>query len=342
MNDLPDSLDQAWFMHALSGAPLVKNGDIEWISVRNPSQTFFSNPRIFLIDLEISENGKRTHLDLVLKIANGLKEHVFFSEIAPVMNNDEIIKCYYSEYNSEKDRSYFILENVGKTHHQPDWPIPPQIDQCLNAINSLARVHSFWWNHDDLEEGLQIKCNLGNTWKGRIELAITHIPEFFDFIGDRLPIERRQLYDLVLSSPNQSWLPGRTELAKTLLHGDAHFWNFMYPVEPDHKTIKIIDWNSWDIGRPTDDLAYMIGLHWYPARRKEYEGYLLENYHKQLKNCGGSITLNDLQNEYQKSLIMNLFIPVWQWQKGINPAVWWSHLERSFMAFEDNKCIEIL
>ncbi|HAF62685.1 MAG TPA: hypothetical protein DCK95_10220 [Anaerolineaceae bacterium] len=340
MIELPDPINQEWLHHALSKSHLLEKGDIKSISIRNSSLTFFSNPKIFILNIETS--NPKAQLDVVLKMANGLKEYVFLSEIAPVMNNDEIIKCYYSEFNSASDKSFFVLENIETTHDQTDWPIPPTIDKCVTAINCLACIHAFWWDHHDLEDDLYRKSNLGNTWKNRIELAVTHIPVFFNFIGDRLPQERKNLYELVLSSQNQTWLPGNTDIAKTLLHGDAHFWNFMYPIEPGKGSIRIIDWNSWDIGRPMDDLAYMIGLHWYPSRRKVYEEFLLENYHQKLRSCGLSVKLNDLQNEYKKSLIMNLFIPIWQWQKGINPVVWWSHLERSFMAFEDNKCIEML
>jgi len=116
----------------------------------------------------------------------------------------------------------------------------------------------------------------------------------------------------------------------------------MYPRDRGVDTIKIFDWNSWDIGRAADDLAYLIGIHWYPARRKALEKRMLRHYCDQLQERNIAYSWNQLWRDYRTSAIRNLFIPVWQWHHGINPSVWWSHLERSFLAFDDLDCREIL
>lgn len=45
-----------------------------------------------------------------------------------------------------------------------------------------------------------------------------------------------------------------------------------------------------------------------------------------------------LWQDYQLGVIRNLFIPIWQWRRGIHPGVWWSHLERAFLAYQDLGC----
>jgi hypothetical protein len=53
--------------------------------------------------------------------------------------------------------------------------------------------------------------------------------------------------------------------------------------------------------------------------------------------CGITDTSRaDLWQDYGVSLIRNLLIPVWQWTRGIQPIIWWPHLERGWMAFEDS------
>jgi hypothetical protein len=80
----------------------------------------------------------------------------------------------------------------------------------------------------------------------------------------------------------------------------------------------------------------MIGLHWYPERRKALEGRLLRRYHERLCEAGISgYAWEDCQQDYRISMMMSLLIPVWQWQRGIHPCIWWSHLERGFEAFKD-------
>lgn len=227
MDETQDIATLEWLTNALSKADLLEGNYVKSVTKRILTLTFFSKPKVFLLDCEISGNVPPTHLDVVLKIANGLKEYVFFSSIAPATEIAEVIRCYHAEYDHKEKQAYFLLENVTNTHYQTDWPVPPKMDQCFRAIDCLARVHAFWWNHPDLETDLIGKCNMGNHWKERIDLAIAHIPDFFDFMAGRLSKERKRIYEFVLSSRNQTWRPRQTEYGKTLLHGDAHFWNFL-------------------------------------------------------------------------------------------------------------------
>ncbi len=120
-----------------------------------------------------------------------------------------------------------------------------------------------------------------------------------------------------------------------------HFWNVLYPNSPEEDNLRIIDWNMWDTGSPTDDLAYLMGLHWYPERRTLFEKRLLECYHSQLVECGiNSYSWHELWHNYRLSILRHLLTPVWQWWRGIHPGIWWSHLERGMLAFDDLNCAE--
>jgi Ser/Thr protein kinase RdoA (MazF antagonist) len=183
---------------------------------------------------------------------------------------------------------------------------------------------------------------ISNSWEARILLAVERLPKFLDFLGDRLSTPRRSLYERALSSANQAWKPTATSPTATLLHGDAHLWNFLFPADLTTPAL-LVDWNSSDIGRPTDDLAYMIGLHWYRDRRASLERPLLEYYHASLPAASRPAhALSSFFEDYRHSLVMNLFVPVWQWNRGIHPSVWWHHLERAFLAFDDWACTELL
>ena len=342
MIEINDIATPEWLNQSLKEAGFLNDGQVKKVIPHPQKLTFFSAPKVASLEIQYSDDCISPPPNLLLKIANGVKECIFFSEISPIMENSEIIKCYYAKHSSENEQSYFLLEDVTSTHFQTDWPIPPQIHQCFNAIDCVAKIHSFWWDHPRLKKDLLEKCNQGNHWSGRINLAVSNLSAFFDFIGDRLSQERKQIYERVLSSSDQTWRPRQAENGQTLLHGDAHFWNFLYPLENGMDKIRIIDWNSWDIGRATDDLAYMIGLHWYPDHRKVYEINLLKNYHTRLQESNIHYQWDELWQDYRKSTIMNLFIPVWQWHRGINAAVWWSHLERGFSAYHDLDCAAVL
>jgi aminoglycoside phosphotransferase (APT) family kinase protein len=55
-------------------------------------------------------------------------------------------------------------------------------------------------------------------------------------------------------------------------HGDAHVWNSLHSPDGD---VRVVDWDDWRLAAPTDDLAYMMALHWYPERRHRLEDALL-------------------------------------------------------------------
>jgi hypothetical protein len=108
----------------------------------------------------------------------------------------------------------------------------------------------------------------------------------------------------------------------------------------DQDKAYIIDWQCWRIDTATDDLAYMIALHWFPERRRALERDLLKNYHEALK-VGVKNYLGHLLARLQTLSIGNLH-PLWQWSAKLWPAIWWPHLERAFMAFEDLTGEELL
>lgn len=123
----------------------------------------------------------------------------------------------------------------------------------------------------------------------------------------------------------------------------ARNWNFLFPHDLEKDTVRLIDWQSSEVGIGPADLAYMMALHWFPERRASLEVPLLRRYHTRLTESG--ITAYSWENcwyNYRLSAINNLLIPVWQWFVKLPASLWWHHLERGFLAFEDLQCAELL
>jgi len=60
----------------------------------------------------------------------------------------------------------------------------------------------------------------------------------------------------------------------------------MLPRDGGLEDIRIFNWDSWRIDTATDDLAYMMAMHWYPERRRLLERPLLDRYHGALQAHG--------------------------------------------------------
>lgn len=339
-----ENITAEWLTKILKTNGALTKGSVSNIHLQPLSDVPFGGPKIRRLIIEYSQGAICDIPNkIILKIASKEKEFFFYTKIVKWMENIPIPRCYLTQQSDDNSQAIFLLEDLSETHFQTEWPTPPSLRLCEMAIDCLSLFHSFWWNNPRLATDFRQKVTKGNYWTGRLNEAIDKLPEFLDFIDDRLSAERKGIYEKVLASSNHHWMPDITRNSKTFLHGDIHFWNFLFPKDSSKDVIKIFDWNSWDIGKGVNDLAYMIGLHWYPNLRQNREHFLLKRYHKNLLEQGiSNYSWDDCWLDYRESCIMNLFIPVWQWQRGTSPIIWWSHLERSFLMFDDLKLIELL
>ena len=125
-----------------------------------------------------------------------------------------------------------------------------------------------------------------------------------------------------------------------MAHGDAHAWNSLHSPDGD---VRVVDWDDWQLAPATDDLAYMMAVHWYPERRHRLEDALLRHYHQALVDAGISgYGLDALRHDYRHAVVRQLAVPVFQHSNKLPAAIWWSHLERIFLAFDDLGCEELL
>ena len=161
-------------------------------------------------------------------------------------------------------------------------------------------------------------------------------------MGDRLSPERRELYERVFVAAPRLWARQDSRRNITIAHGDAHFWNCFLPKDGGDSA-RLFDWDSWNLGIATDDLAYMIAMHWYPERRRRFESSLLDFYHDAIERRG--VTGYDrraLEDDYRLSVLGLIMTPVWQAIFDIPRMIWWNNLERIFLAVDDLNCRELL
>jgi Ser/Thr protein kinase RdoA (MazF antagonist) len=168
------------------------------------------------------------------------------------------------------------------------------------------------------------------------------IPPFIDAHGDRLSSSRRALVERVARSYPQM-LRHRIESSsvQTLIHGDAHFWNFLYPKDETQPAL-LIDWQDAAVHFGAYDLAYMIALHWFPDRREQFETLLLRTYHSELQRHEIDYGYDELLYDYRLQVAAMLLLPMIHWAAKLPAYVWWPHMDRAFSAFNDLDCGELL
>ncbi|WP_299483897.1 phosphotransferase [uncultured Roseibium sp.] len=244
--------------------------------------------------------------------------------------------CFVSLVDPSSGATCILLEDLSTTHVATPWPMPPTLPHCHMAVRSLAALHAHWAQSatDDLNKRERV-----------LGLHVSEmLPAFLAKLGDRLPEDRAVLLERVCERipalKADRYKGGGTV---TRIHGDAHFWNVLYPRDENRDDAILIDWEDWRVDFAGMDLALMIAMHWYPHRRAFHEVNLLKSY-LQTYNASAStrISWEDFWHDYRLGHVCNAVVPVFQHSADNTHASWWSHLERWFLAFEDLNCRELL
>jgi Phosphotransferase enzyme family len=282
----------------------------------------------------------RGGLDASLKSV-GEREVAFYRQIAPLMPDGPFVRCYDARFS--QGEFHLLLEDLSETHTLlTQWPLPPSVEVCQQIIDIWAAVHAFWWRHPRLGRDVRTFADEAAIAKGAAEIRQRYA-RFAETLGDRLWPRVRDIYGRVLDAYERLYAPARLYATYTLVHGDAHVWNLLYPRDGGASGIRLIDWDAWRVGRAVSDLAYMMAVHWYPERRARLEARLLERYHAALCARGvGDYTLDRLHEDYRFLVIGHLMTPVWQQTSGLDAAIWWPHLYRIVTAFDDLDCAGLL
>jgi len=328
--------------------------EVKGIEIYRTQSTNTSN--ICFIKVKYSNKSPETAPKrLFLKMSNlnfpklGKREVIFYNTVANHMSALSLIPCYDAKYDENTGKSHILLEDISKTHFQTEYPIPPTYINCKRHIEGLAKLHALFWDNDRLEEfAPKGKDYWGKYFDYEKEVKDQEklVQNFLNFVGDRISKPSQNILNNSIEYfINYTWDCHKEGKNLTLIHNDAHAWNALYPKDGIDEKMCFCDWQSFTVFKGTFDLAYFMGIHWHPERRKRLEKVLLRKYHEKLEESGiTNYSWNECYNDYRSAIIIHLYDCVlWQWStKKVRAIVWWSHLERALRAFEDLKCNELL
>jgi hypothetical protein len=249
-------------------------------------------------------------------------------------------RCFEAHWDADRNTGHLLLEDFTETHVvATTWPLPPTNAQMQAILRARARFHAEWWNDPRL--GTTVGTPVAEAAKGELQGLADELKRFAFRLGDRLPRERRDLYDRFLAAA-PDLLASRRRHNLTVVQGDAHVWNCFLPKDGGSDDVRLFDWDSWRVAPGSDDLANMMTLHWYPDHRRRIERPLLDLYHATLAEYGIVYDRQTLDDDYRLSVLWQIATPVWQAAWRMPPVVWWNHLERVFMAVDDLGCRDLL
>lgn len=270
---------------------------------------------------------------------HGSSEVQFYRQLASFIGTPPVVRCLAAIEDS--DTGTIVLEDLRATHDHPPWPLPPSRTHCELALDALVRVHAKWWEVPTLGHAVG-KPHTPESLTRMVQGIAELLPAFIDALGGTLTVEARNILERVFSSSLKPWMRLADQRALTVIHGDAHTWNFLFPRSGEGAAF-LIDWQLWHVDIGARDLAFLMALHWYPSRRRELERPLVRYYYEGLIAHGRTdYTFDELWLDYRLSAVRNLTIPILFWSRGMKPEGWWHRLECALAAYRDLACDELL
>ncbi|MHA2474975.1 MAG: phosphotransferase [Promethearchaeota archaeon] len=266
--------------------------------------------------LKFSEDAQKDNFSskIVIKVlADGeTSEAKFYSIVAKHMPGMPIPICYDVAYSEETGASHVILENFSETHYQySDYPPSKQIFK--KAIDSLAEIHAYWWDNKKLNKLLEHSASFYpmKAFKEKQNLlCIREQEKFLQTIDHKISEHRkkllRKIFALFPRIAHKRYKKGNI----TLIHNDAHTYNFYFPKDSeDHKLKAILfDWEAWSIDVGCQDLVYMIGFWYFPDYRHLVEKGLIKYYHTALLDHGvKNYSWDECWDDYRLYALISIF-----------------------------------
>ena len=274
----------------------------------------------------------------------GQNEVDFYRRVVPAMVHAPVVRCFDAAYSPETQRSHLLLEDVSGSHVEVDSRPPPPREACEQIMDCLASFHAAWWEHP------RLGADIGEP-HGPPDISAMQetLAGFLRFLGDQLSTEKQRIYRRVVDTARDRWqrrfVEGRIRPSDglTLVHGDAHFENFLLPRDRKRHHVCIIDWQFWHMSLGPWDLAFMIARNWTREERRLLEMDLVRRYHEGLLRHGVTgYAWEDCWLSYRDLCVENVLIPMWQWRGQLTPETDWDGLEKAFDAFEDLECEELM
>jgi hypothetical protein len=353
MDDCITTIEEAtpaWLTAILSRKGYLASGEVQAVEIRRiHTEQLYSTG--YFLGIEYSSNSStNSPTRLFLKLPkhdtrpdleffkNTTEREISFYQIATSVSQSlPIVPCYDAACDVDRQMYHLLLDDLSETHDQPAWHLTIEDHYITQTIDSLAAFHAYWWEHPFLGDRI---ARLPTAVSLSEEIARLHqvFPRFVDDLKDQLAQEDQRIYERVLAALPSLWAR-RSELHnQTLIHGDPHFWNFLYPLDPHRHRTYMLDWQTYCISPGTRDLAHTIVLR-YPHRTLANELAFVKRYYEGLLAHGvAGYSWEQCWHDYRCSAAEQLLVT-------LNWLGWASnsrYVHRALTAFQDLACDELL
>lgn len=219
-----------------------------------------------------------------LAVAMGMYEleTLFYRDIAPMVPNLGLAKCYSAQLSEDAATFNLILEDLGTGMRAGNVLETATPSECSTALGELVKLQAPLWNSAQLAD-LAWLADPRRTI-GVFDSLPAGLAPFLERFGDHLAASHVSLFESVVPRAGE-WV--RSWKAPTVIqHGDFRSDNLMFATDPESDRAVVVDFQTVRLGPPGLDPAYYLGSSLPTADRRAAERELIAEYRDRLVFSG--------------------------------------------------------
>ncbi|MCP4420591.1 MAG: aminoglycoside phosphotransferase family protein [Chloroflexi bacterium] len=341
--DTPENISAMWLTNRLRRSGHLPTGEVQSLTIAKLQKQHLT--------ITVSYSNEASSLlprNFILKwygknYPYGVREGEFYERVAVQMPHPPVPLCYDVLIDDSSCQTQLLLADLSSTH-TPTTAIDAHQSKAILTpiIDVYADFHAYWWNHPLLSQvdfvrsdGIGVSHAATSTaaiFENRTFFSQKVAPQFMEQHQGKLPSAWKEIcYHAI-----EAWailFSARVEegSALTLIHGDAHLNNVLFPKNSHTHAPILIDWEGWTRGIGVWDLARILTYCVHPSKRPFLDKSLLQRYHARLVGLGvDNYSFQECIEDFRLCILAN-----------IPHAMAWTgltHLEYTLSAFDAWNC----
>jgi hypothetical protein len=257
-NALPSAADADHLTEALRRGGVLPHGRVQNVTVLSSFPKLRSLTRQLRLDYAGPAGDapgsvilKMGHLNSAGRPSYANRHEIaFYRDVAPALPQRLLPRCFEVVEATDTSPWQLLLEDLTDSHFiATEWPLPATLPQYEAIVQALARFHAVWWDEPRL--GISIgSWRDADGWEQVLRSLADQFAGFVDRYAEMMPPERRDLYERLFARPPGLLARYYSRRNLTLIHGDAHPWNYFLPRNGCCDDVRLIDWEAWGVDTP--------------------------------------------------------------------------------------------
>ncbi|MEM7364016.1 MAG: phosphotransferase [Pseudomonadota bacterium] len=346
-----DWCDRHWVEQQLVGSGTLVRGHVVDVTLSpafpETDGSFSSSMDIVTIDYSVDAEGVLPRRAL-LKVnkpafwAGGRSEALFYRFTRSQPSKVATPQCYGIEIVEEAQQCRLLLELMEDEFITLDWDQHqrPDVTMVRRLLSVLAELHVAHWGIRELPEYERVPMD--RTLIDSVDQTIGFSALAERFIGHHVDLltQRQRMAFRCFGGPYLNRYKDHMDtLPQTLIHGDAHFWNCLMPVNADAKPV-LVDWEAWSINAATFELVYAGIVKHKPSFAERHEHELIDHYRACLLAGGVDFPEELFWLDLRHSIIRDLFVVMYMAElvEGMQAETWQELMLSTFAAMDRHDC----